>query len=408
MKKKLSFSQNLIWNSLGSFVYLICQWLLTLIVVRLSSDFENAGNLSLAISITNIFFTIACFNVRPYLVSDINHKYTTKEYSGFRVLSCILSLILCLGYISAFSYGMKQLLTIMLYMIFKLGEAYVDLLHGIEQREDRMDIGAISLILRGISLIVSFSVILYLTDNINLSIIGMIFITFLIIVFYDIRKCKYFGNIIPEIKITVMKKLSLELMPLLIGALVNTLSTNIPRQILEKVMGTNALGIYATVATPAAIVQVASSYIFNPLQTVFANYKNEEKYLEFKNLLLKTSIILLGLSIICCIGVVLFGKWGLMLLYGNNIGEYSYLLLPIIIFSALNGYVWFLSNVIIVLRKNKELLIIDIIGLIMSLILTRFFINQFGMNGISFVMIIFSIIIILCFYYVILRGIKEI
>lgn len=90
-------------------------------------------------------------------------------------------------------------------MIFKLGEAYVDLLHGIEQREDRMDIGAISLILRGISLIVSFSVILYLTDNINLSIIGMIFITFLIIVFYDIRKCKYFGNIIPEIKITVMK-----------------------------------------------------------------------------------------------------------------------------------------------------------------------------------------------------------
>lgn len=130
-------------------------------------------------------------------------------------------------------------------------------------------------------------------------------------------------------------------MPLLIGALVNTLSTNIPRQILEKVMGTNALGIYATVATPAAIVQVASSYIFNPLQTVFANYKNEEKYLEFKNLLLKTSIILLGLSIICCIGVVLFGKWGLMLLYGNNIGEYSYLLLPIIIFSALNGYVWF-------------------------------------------------------------------
>ena len=54
--KKLTVFENLIWNTIGSFTYLICQWLLTLIVVRASTGFENAGNLALAISITNIFF----------------------------------------------------------------------------------------------------------------------------------------------------------------------------------------------------------------------------------------------------------------------------------------------------------------------------------------------------------------
>ena len=79
-KEKLSIFENMIWNTIGSFTYLVCQWLLTLIVVRISSDMENAGNLALAISITNIFFSLANFNVRPYLVSDLKNKYIHGMY----------------------------------------------------------------------------------------------------------------------------------------------------------------------------------------------------------------------------------------------------------------------------------------------------------------------------------------
>ncbi len=44
---QLSVKANMLWNSLGSMTYLACQWLITIVVVRLSSGYEDAGLLSL-------------------------------------------------------------------------------------------------------------------------------------------------------------------------------------------------------------------------------------------------------------------------------------------------------------------------------------------------------------------------
>ena len=45
--KQLSVKANMLWNSIGSMTYLACQWLITIVVVRLSSGYEDAGLLSL-------------------------------------------------------------------------------------------------------------------------------------------------------------------------------------------------------------------------------------------------------------------------------------------------------------------------------------------------------------------------
>ena len=62
------------FNSMGSLFYLLCQWLLTVVVVPLCS-FEAAGILTLSISLTNVFFTLATFGIRIFQVSDSQGKY---------------------------------------------------------------------------------------------------------------------------------------------------------------------------------------------------------------------------------------------------------------------------------------------------------------------------------------------
>ena len=42
-EKKVSIQKSIIWNSAGSMVYLITQWLISVLVVRLSGV-ETAGN----------------------------------------------------------------------------------------------------------------------------------------------------------------------------------------------------------------------------------------------------------------------------------------------------------------------------------------------------------------------------
>ena len=44
----------MLWNSAGSTIRLVCNYLITIAVVRLSHGFDAAGTLSLAMSIANL------------------------------------------------------------------------------------------------------------------------------------------------------------------------------------------------------------------------------------------------------------------------------------------------------------------------------------------------------------------
>ena len=70
-------------------------------------------------------------------------------------------------------------------MIYKTGEAIVDLFHAFEQRKERMDIGGVSLLVRGILSIVLFVIGMYLFKNVNLSILLMVIVTYIFIFTYD-------------------------------------------------------------------------------------------------------------------------------------------------------------------------------------------------------------------------------
>lgn len=393
MEKK-SLKSNFIWNSIGSFTYLFCQWLLTFLIIRLSSNIKDAGNLSLAISITNIFFNISCFNLRPYLVSDNDHEYTVADYTTFRLITIVASLILCLGYSIIFRYNSEQLMCIMLYMIYKIGEAIVDLFHGFEQRKSRMDIGGISLLSRGLFSIFVFALGMILFHNVNLSILLMVVITYLFIYLYDWPNVKKFENLKFNFKSPKIKELFLKFLPLAIGTFLSTMAAALPRQILERIYGTSILGIYATIATPAVIVQVAASYIYNPLLVSFSDYRKNNDYKNFRKLLLKSFLVVFIISIICYIGSLVLSEPILNILYGSKISKHYSLFSVIIIYTSLTGFLFFCHNVVIVLRQIKKLLIIYLTGFICCVLISTYFIKAYKMNGVSYSLIIITILMI--------------
>ncbi len=406
MKEK-SLKSNIIWNSIGSFTYLFCQWLLTFLIIKLSDNLEDAGNLSLAISITNIFFNIACFNLRPYLVSDNTNEYSVEDYTTFRFYTIVLSMITCIIYILFFNYNITQILCISLYMIFKIGEAIVDLFHGFEQRKNRMDIGGISLLVRGILSVLLFVIGIKVFNDMNIAILLMIIVTYLFIFTYD----KYNVNKFEKLKINLKNKKSIKLflrfLPLAIGTFLSSMSASLPRQILEKTSGANILGIYATIATPAVIVQVAASYIYNPLLVTFSNLKKDNDYKGFTKVLIKSLVVVLVLSIVCYVGSLFLSEIGLRILYGAKISKYYELFSVIIIYTSLTGFMFFGHNVLIILRKIKELLLTYLVGFITCLLVSSFLINKFGMNGVSYSLITFTIVIIICMFIVIIKSIND-
>ena len=77
-KQEVSVKKNILWNSIGTFVMFFCQWLMMVLVVRLSG-YADSGILSLSISCGNVFLIIAAFGVKTYQVSDV--KENTRQGS---------------------------------------------------------------------------------------------------------------------------------------------------------------------------------------------------------------------------------------------------------------------------------------------------------------------------------------
>ena len=117
--KELSIGKNMAWNSFGSITYLACQWLITILVVRLSNGYEAAGALSLAMSVYNIFAPLALYRMYTYQVSDIKRENTAGEYFSLRIITSLIALACCMAYAVA-TCNPQSLAAIFLYAVFKI------------------------------------------------------------------------------------------------------------------------------------------------------------------------------------------------------------------------------------------------------------------------------------------------
>ena len=114
----LSVQKNILWNSAGSIIALGCNWLMTIMVVRLSNGYDSAGVLALAMTIGNIFTPFATYKMRTYQISDVDNEYSAGEYFTFRVVTTSLALAGCIVYAVA-TCQQSAICSIVLFLLYK-------------------------------------------------------------------------------------------------------------------------------------------------------------------------------------------------------------------------------------------------------------------------------------------------
>lgn len=408
-EKKISIQSSIIWNSVGSIVYMFTQWLISIIVVRMSGV-SVAGDLTLAMSVNNIYYSIAMFGIRNYQVSDVKNKYSDGTYIFSRIVSCCASFCICIIYCICISYTLNQKKCIAVYCLFKMTEALYDVYAGICQKNWRMDFIGKSWMLKGILTFLGFGLTLYFTSNLIYAILCMSIISFGVILFYDILKVR----MLADIKMDRSGRKSLELMkecfPLLCYLFLSTIIPTIPRIVMERLCGSYSLGIYGSISAPTVIVQMGASYIFSPFMTVFAEQYTSGQTNEFWKTLKKCILGIIILSICALIGGNIFGKWGLNLLYGKEVAVHVELLQPLIICTILTALVWFLCGLLTVVRDFKALILCNTIAMVISCMSSFICIKNFDVQGASIALIVSSLIEItglIIFLYKKVNGLKK-
>lgn len=389
VQEKKTTSQNMLWNSAGSLVFLGFQWLITIVIVRLSDGFDAAGELALAMAIYNIVAPLAIFRMYTYQVSDVRRENSTGEYLSFRLFTCILAALVGFIYGTATSPS-NTYIVILLYLIYRFSSLLIDVLHGADQLHSRMDYVGKSLILQGIGSFVSFCLFFWLSQSLEIALLSMTAATIAVGIFFDLPHTLSLEPIKIGISLGKVRHLFFYCLPIVVAAIACSSAPSIPRQYLSFLEGDAALGIYASVAAPVSIIQMGASYIYNPLLSNFSDLYARREVKQLLVLLGKVTLGIFALGVIFSIVLNYAGPLMLELLFGKDITNYSYLLGPLIVCAMVTAYVWFISDIFVSFRLFNESLISNAIALILSAILTFPLVSTYSMNGVSFVGIIGS------------------
>ncbi len=374
--RRLSLRANTLWNSVGSVFYQGCQWLLTVLVVKVSAGYADAGTLAYAMTIGNIFSPIAVYGMRVFQVSDVKNRYSQSAYFGFKYLTMALAAIVSAVYACAITSNLPLLVTVLLYLFFKADESLSISAYAVDQKAYRMDYIGVSQLLRGVASLLGFAGTLYLTHDINAAVIAMTLMCFAITLLYDLPHASRFGSVLPSISKTVLSNV-------FCGMVVSVV-----RQYFGIIAGTESLGIYASVATPSVIVQLLASYLYNPAIAPLAEKWQSGNLVTFKRALLKV-VGAMGAACLAMIAVLsLFGNALLVLFYGQEISNYSYLLPMVMVSTALIAYMWFATDLFVVMRQLVDPLIASAIALAASCASMVPMVSAFGMAGVNYAIVI--------------------
>ena len=378
-------TKNVIWNLAGSLVYYFSQWLMTVIVVRISGDYAEAGILTLSMSVSMIFSAVSAYAVRNFQVADINDKFENGTYVALRLLTCLLSLLLLAVYLVICQYSFYSAMSIVCFMLIRITEALVDVFQGIFQKQWRMDIVGRSLMVRGTVGLLVFGIVEYLFGSIAMTCLATALSTAAIAVFMDILPC-YRMN---EIRVRFDRKrligLLLSCTPLFLTSLMISVIPNFPRIIGEKLLGEELIGYYASVTTPAIVVQLVSMYCFSPLIPMLSKFFSDRDP-KILSVVFRIQSLILVVGAAAVTGFLILGDWLLALFFGESILPYSYLLIPAVIVSILTASVYFVCALFTVVDRNKTLAAAQSVSVLIILALSWLALEKWELQGINYIL----------------------
>lgn len=377
-KQNESVGSDMMWNTIGTFFYFFCQWLLTILVVRLGS-YTDAGIFSMVLSVSNLFYCISAYGVRNYQVSDVNGKFSDSDYIRFRHLCSLAALLFFLAVLPFLRLPLYTAVCSIVYLFYKFGDSYTDVLFGILQKRSEVKKIAVSYALKGIISLVTFCLAMILTHSLLAALLVNTIGIFAVILLYDIKnEPDLKGDKLSRSKI---RRLARDCFPLMLYSMLVPMLNFIMRYDIERVFGTEELGYFSSVTMVLSVLNVLMVSVFVILIPKITRMYQKREIGKIYRL---SFLALGGFALLAIIGVLL-GNWlggpVFGLVFGKEILPYMNLLPGTVIASVLLSAISFFSSVLTSLSKNDQVLYGNFPAVLICLLFMPAAIGRWGMNG---------------------------
>ncbi len=249
-----SLRHNFLWTLSGNIIYAACLWGLLVVLTKLGSP-GLVGRFSLASAVATPIFVFANLQLRAVLVSDARDEHEFRDYLGVRLLMFPLALAV-IAVAAVLGYSGAQVAAIMLFGLARGVESLSDIFYGYAQKNERMDLVARSMIIKGIASLALFAGAFYWTRDLLPALGAMVAGWVVPLLVFDIPRCRAhmsgvgesLAGLRPRWRMPSVRGIVWTALPLGLVMLMIQLRNTIPRTLLENGHGEEMLGIFSALA----------------------------------------------------------------------------------------------------------------------------------------------------------------
>lgn len=400
-----NLKKNTIWNIIGTGINAFASLIFMIIATRINDVYE-AGIFSFAFSAATLFNVIGTYAGRIYQVTE-RKKISNKEFLINRIISCLIMSLIAVVFVKVKNYEIDKIIIIILLCFWKMLEAFCDVIYAFLQKSDELYKVGISLTLKNIIGIVTFLVVDLITKNLIFSIIAFILTYAIIMIFYDFVQ----SDIKEQIKGKVSKKNVMNIFingfPTFCVTFLNIYLINASKYAIDNIMTDNYQAIFGIIVMPATMMILLAQFMVHPFLNMITHYIEIKEYKKLNKFLLKITLILLVIGIICIVFCYFIGIHILEFIYGISLMDYNICLTIILvgaIFSALTSVI---ITILIAMRHTLVQMIIYMLMTILTYFVSNILVNKYEIMGASINYSLVMFINLIAFYIIYLIVSKR-
>lgn len=380
MEQKKNIKQNLLWNTVGTTLNAFNSLFFMIIVTRINGV-EKAGIFAIAFSTACILYSVGVYAGRVYQVTETDNRISDKDYIANRIITTVLMIILVLALCLVKGYDVEKILIFILITVYKAIEALFDVVHGIFQKNEKLEIAGKALFIKAICSIIVFAIVDLITKNIIISILAITIAYAIISILYDLKKVKQFIKEEKKIQKDSIIKIFKGGFYIFAISFLSMYVVNAPKYSIDNYLVSESQTIFAIIVMPATVIALAAQCLIHPyLNQILETYKNND-YSLLKKIIRKIVIIIGAFGIICTIFGYLIGTQILGFIYNVDLSEYKLGLSIIIVAATLYTLTPIYSSVLTTIRKTKSQFVIYIIVSIFAMIISAILTKLVGIYG---------------------------
>ena len=389
--EKPSEKEIYIWNILGSLANAGLSVIILMVVTR-TLDNQKADIFSIAWAISQLMATLGCYQIRVLQATDVEEKFTFRQYFEFRIVTIVAMMICSCAYVYIKHYTVYKAIIIIIICGYRAVDSLADVFEGWFQQKERLDLAGRALFIRVIIAIVGGGICLVVMHDLLALSLMLLFIYVVGLLLYDIRyynKLKVLEKQKENQNNKWLQGLLVAGTPLFVNAYLLMDIMNTPKIVIDAAIMNGGLQngsqtIFNILFMPASVLTLAY-IVFRPLLTKMAIEWTMGRIKNFLKIIGSIMCCLLGMSILIIGGSALLGIPVLSVLYAMDLTMYKKELLLIILGGCFCTFSYVLDNALVVIRRQYLLVCAYVVSWAYVKIFAHTFVGKWGIMGAAIV-----------------------